>query len=240
MKLAVCIPCLNGHRPLLLKTLKYIEAQTRLPDLIVVSISSYMSDPTIDISGLTIPITVLISSKQLHAGANRNLAAAEAVKQGATHLSFFDADDIMHPRRLECIEYAFTHNPEMTGFLHCFLTAQRKNMSIYSGETEIPWEPITMDFSPNIFEPGDYDGFDIIKFQYCYKRPRRGYGMAANGHITVLADFWQANPYLEIIGMGEDNHFSCSIIKQGKMLGYTADTLSVYMRNDIMKFQIGL
>ena len=91
-----------------------------------------------------------------------------------------------------------------------------------------------------IYEPGDYNGCGIIKFQYCYKRARRGYGMGANGHLTVLADFWEANPYLETIGMGEDNHFSCSIIKQKKMLGYTGDTLSVYMRNDIKGFMIGL
>ena len=240
MKLAVCIPCVNGDRPLLLQTIKFIEAQTRLPDLIVVSISKYMPDPNRDISGLTIPITILTTTKNLFAGANRNLAAAEAVKQGATHLSFFDADDIMHPRRLECIEHAFTHQPELTGFLHCFLTGYRHNMAIYKNEIEIPWEPISHDFIPKIYEPGDYNGFNIIKFQYCFKRPRRGYGMGANGHITVVAEFWEANPYLETIRMGEDNHFSCSIIKQGKMLGYTGDTLSVYMRRDIKNFQIGL
>jgi hypothetical protein len=221
-------------------TLKYIEAQTRAPDIIIISISGYIADSTLDISGLTIPVTVLTTPNQLYAGANRNIAGAEAIKQGATHLSFFDADDIMHPRRLECIEYAFTNNPDMSGLLHCFLTAPRSDMSIYSGETKIPWEPITNEFAPNLYEPGDYSGLDIIKFQYCYQRPRRGYGIAANGHITVLADFWEANPYVEANDMGEDNHFSCSIIKQGKMLGYLADTLSVYMRDDIKHFQIGL
>jgi hypothetical protein len=237
MKIAVCIPCVNGHRPLLLKTIKFIEAQTRKPDMVIVSISSYMPNSNLDISGLN--CTVLTTPKQLHAGANRNLAAAEAVRQGATHLSFFDADDIMHPQRLECIEHAFTKNPELTGFLHCFLTAPRQDMKIYNGETDIPWEPISHDFAPSIFEPGEYK-YGIVKFQYCYSRPRRGYGMGANGHLTVLADFWEANPYLENTGMGEDNHFSCSILLKKKMLGYTGDTLSVYMRNDIKNFQIGL
>ena len=242
MKLAVCIPSVNGHIPLLNHTLKFIEAQTRKADLIVISVSGRIPDPKneIDVSGLTVPIKILYTPKRLHAGANRNIAAAEAVKEGATHLSFFDADDIMHPQRLECIEYAFTNNPELVGFLHCFLAAQKKDMTIYKGEREIPWEPISNDFMPNIYQPGDYNGFNIIKFQYCYKRARRGYGMGANGHITVLADFWEANPYLETIGMGEDSHFSCSIIKQKKMLGYTGDTLSVYMRNDIKDFIIGL
>lgn len=242
MKLAICIPCVNGHRQLLIHTIKFIQAQTRAPDLIVISISNYLPNPAldIDISGSVIPITVITTPKKLFAGANRNIAAAEAVKNGATHLSFFDADDIMHPQRLECIEHAFTKNPDLVGFLHCFLAAQKKDMAIYMGETELPWEPITYDFAPNIFQPGEYNKLNIVKFQYCYKRSRRGYGIGANGHLTVLASFWEANPYLETIGMGEDNHFSCSILKQKKMLGYTADTLSVYMRNDIEKNQIGL
>jgi hypothetical protein len=239
MKLAVCIPCVNGHRRLLLDTLKFIEAQTRKPDIVVVSISKYIPDPRIDISGSPLSITVIHTTKDLHAGANRNIAAAEAVKQGATHISFFDADDIMHPQRLECIERAFTENSELVGFLHCFLCAYAKDMNIYTGCTTIPWEPITNDFMPNVFEPGEY-GFDIVKFQYCFARKQKGYGMGANGHITVLADFWQKNPYLETIGMGEDSHFSCSILKQSKMLGYTGDILSVYMRHDVRNFQIGL
>lgn len=242
MKLAVCIPCVNGHREILRKTIKFIETQTRKPDLIIISISSTIRDPAYDtdiINSVSIPTTLLHTNKQLYAGANRNIAATEAVKQGATHISFFDADDIMHPQRLEYIERVFTEHPELVGFLHCFLCGSAKKMEIYKGEVEIPWEPITNEFMPNVFEPGEY-GHDIIKFQYCFAKQRRGYGMAANGHISILADFWKENPYLETIGTGEDNHFSCSVIKKGKMLGYTGDTLSVYMRHDIGKFQIAL
>jgi hypothetical protein len=46
-------------------------------------------------------------------------------------------------------------------------------MAIYKGEVEIPWEPISDDFMPNVFEPGEY-GHDIIKFQYCFAKKRRG------------------------------------------------------------------
>jgi len=235
MKLAVCIPCAQGHMVLLDSCLKYIENQTHKPDLIVISISSYNGNPI----STNIPTTILYTDKQLYPGANRNRAAAEAVKQGATHLSFIDADDIMHPRRLECIVKAFREHPEITGFLHCFVVGPKHNNDVYKGLIEIPWEPITFDYMPSAFEPGEY-GFDIIKFQYCYSKPRRGYGMAQNGHISVLADFWQENPYLETIGMGEDNHFSCSILKKNKVLAYTGDTLSLYMRGDFAKFQTGL
>ena len=242
MKFAVCIPCVKKHQDILLLTIKFIEAQTRKPDLIVISISDTIDDPVYDtniINSVSVPTTIKHTNKRLYAGANRNIAAAEAVKQGATHISFFDADDIMHPQRLECIERAFTEHPELVGFLHCFLCGSTKNMAIYRGEIEFPWEPISNDFMPKIFEPGEYY-HDIIKFQYCFARPRRGYGMAANGHISVLADFWQENPYLETAVTGEDNHFSCSILRKKKMLGYTGDTLSVYMRNDVANFQIAL
>ena len=163
MKLAVCIPCVNGHLPLLIHSLKFVQAQTRAPDLIVISISSCLVNHGLDISGSAIPTTVITTPKKLFAGANRNIAAAEAVKQGATHLSFFDADDLMHPQRLECIEHAFNTTPDLTGLIHSYLVAQKKDMAIYKGEKEIPWEPILKDFAPNVFQAGQYNKINIIK-----------------------------------------------------------------------------
>ena len=242
MKIALCIPCVNEHLPLLNHTLKFIEAQTRKADLIVVSVSGRIPDPIneLDISGISVPIKIICTPKRLFAGANRNIAAAEAVKEGATHLSFFDADDIMHPRRLECIEHAYSKNPELVGLIHCFLAGHKENMEIYKGNIEIPWEPITNDFMQHVYEPGNYSGHDIIKLQHNFKRLQPGYGMGQNGHLTVLAEFWAANPYSETLARGQDSHFSCSILKQKKMLGYTGDILSVYMRNDTKNFKIGL
>ena len=204
--------------------------------MIVISISSCLVNHGLDISGSAIPTTVITTPKKLFAGANRNIAAAEAVKQGATHLSFFDADDLMHPQRLECIEHAFNTTPDLTGLIHSYLVAQKKDMAIYKGEKEIPWEPILKDFAPNVFQAGQYNKINIIKFQQSYKRPRKGYGMGQNGHLTVLASFWEANPYVDDLARGQDSHFSCSILHQKKMLGYTGDILSVYMRNDAKGF----
>jgi hypothetical protein len=238
LKLAVCIPCGAGHLHYLNYCLKSIETQTRKPDIVTISVSQHTTQ-IIDISSYTFPIEILYAKIKLLPGANRNRAAEKALEFGATHLSFFDADDIMHPRRLELIESAFLKHPETTGLIHCFKAGPKSDLTVYRGEKEIPWEPITEDYAINIYEPGSYSGFNIIKFQYCFKRPRRGWGMGANGHISVKAEFWKENPYREDAHNGEDSHFSCSVLTKG-LLAYTGDTLSLYMRGDFKHFQTGL
>jgi hypothetical protein len=212
--------------------------------MIVISFSGVgPKTPPLDISGIltTTPITILASPKPLLAGANRNAAAAKAVALGANILSFFDADDLMHPRRLELIEKAFTEHPEITGFIHHFIVGPKLDRAVYEGQREIPWEPITMDFLRNPYTIGQYNKLNLIKFQRCYaKSSRRGYGMGANGHLTVRAPFWEQNPYLETVGKGEDNHFSAGILAKKEFLAYTGDTLSCYMRADFKQFQTGL
>lgn len=242
-KIAVCIPCAPKDRGYLKYCLLSVQAQTRRPDIVIVALS-IIADPTklvMDTSGVNIPIEYVYSPKTLFAGANRNLAATRATELGATLLSFFDADDIMHPQRLECIEGHFEQHPDMTGLVHHFIVGPKSDMAIYKGERPIPWEPILGDFLKNPYTVNQYNRLNLIKFQTCFaKKIRRGYGMAANGHITVLASFWRENPYLETIGKGEDNHFSASIISSKQSLAYTCDTLSCYMRADFRHFQVGL
>jgi hypothetical protein len=239
LKLAVCIPCTSGHLQYLNYCLKSVEVQTRKPNIVVISIS----DSTLinyDTTPFTFPIEIIYNEKKLFAGGNRNRAAEKALEFGATILSFFDADDIMHPRRLELVEKAFLAHPEITGFLHCFTVGPKSDLTIYRGEKEIPWEPITEDYMPAVFECGQYNGYNIIKFHRCYKKNRRGWGMAQNGHITVKAEFWKENPYSETLKNGQDNHFSASILLSKKLLAYTGDTLSLYMHGNFKDFQTGL
>ncbi len=242
-KIAVCIPCAPKDRGFLKYCLLSVQAQTRQPDIVVVSLSviADSSKLVLDLSGVTIPVEYVYDPKPLFAGANRNLAAAKAMELGATLLSFFDADDIMNPARLECIEKLFDAHEDLTGLVHHFIVGPKNNPDAYKGIKPIPWEPILGDYLRTPYTINQYNRINIIKFQNCFaKKIRRGYGMAANGHITVLADFWKANPYLENIGKGEDNHFSASILVNKKILGYTCDTLSCYMRGDFRHFQVGL
>lgn len=244
-KIAVCIPCAPKDRGYLKYCLLSVQAQTRQPDIVVVALSVVAdvakTHQSMDLSGVTIPVEFVYSPKTLFAGANRNLAAARATELGATLLSFFDADDIMHPQRLECIEKIYEEHPKITGLIHHFIVGPKAGMAAYKGEKPIPWEPIIHDYMENPYTINQYNRLNIIKFQMCFMRKiRRGYGMAANGHLTVLADHWKEFPYLENIGKGEDNHFSASILVAKKLLAYTCDTLSCYMRADFRHFQVGL
>lgn len=242
-KIAVCIPCAPKDCVYLKYCLLSVQAQTRRPDIVIVALSN-IADPSklvIDLSGITIPVEYVYSPKTLFAGANRNLAAKRAVELGATLLSFFDADDIMNPLRLELVEKLFDTHEDLVGLLHHFIVGPKSDMDVYKGVKPIPWEPILNDYLRTPYLVNQYNRLNIIKFQNCFaKKIRRGYGMGANGHITVLAEFWTANQYLETIGKGEDNHFSASILVNKKILGYTCDTLSCYMRADFRHFQVGL
>ncbi len=240
-KIAVCIPCAPEDRPLLRYCLQSIQSQTRLPDLVVLSLS-LIQDPSklvLDLSGITIPLEFVYSPKRLLPGGNRNLAAERAVALGADLLCFFDADDMMLPRRLEIIEGIFSNNPEVTGLVHHFIVGPKSDMAAYRGEKPIPWEPILDDLHLGNFVVGRYGAFNIIKY-VGPKKPRRGYGMTAPGHISVLASFWKENPYNETFNLGEDNHFAAAIVNSKKILAYSGDTLSLYMRSDFKHFQVGL
>lgn len=242
-KIAVCVPCAPEDRPLLPFCLRSIQAQTRVPDLIVVSLSS-VQDPVklvLDLSGIAVPIEYVYSPKALLPGGNRNLAAARAVELGADLLAFFDADDMMHPRRMEIIEGAFEKHPEITGLVHHFMAGPKTDVAIYRGEKEIPWEPILgiIDSKWEHFRVGTYRNFNIIKY-VGPKINRLGYGMTATGHVTALASFWKETPFDETMHLGEDNHFCAAIVKSNKILAYSVDTLSLYMRSDFKDFRVGL
>jgi hypothetical protein len=209
--------------------------------LVVISLS-LIQDPSklvLDLSGITLPLEFVYSPKRLLPGGNRNLAAERAVALGAELLCFFDADDIMYSRRLEIIGQIFSKNPEVTGLVHHFIVGPKSDMAVYKGEKPIPWEPILDDLQLGKFAVGRYGAFNIIKYNGP-KKSRRGYGMTAPGHISVLATFWKETPYNETFSLGEDNHFAAAIVNSKKILAYSGDTLSLYMRSDFKHFQIGL
>lgn len=113
------IPCYKYHINKLLRLLNSIEAQTRKPDLVVVSCSSTKEGdfPKLEDSKYSFPLKILLHEERRNAAENRNMAA---MLVDTSYISFFDADDIMHPQRLEAIEYVI----QKTGgdlIMHSFL-----------------------------------------------------------------------------------------------------------------------
>ena len=103
--LGVAICSYRRHIPHLAKLLASIQAQSRQPDEVVVSCSSSMPEdfPFCE-SDFSFALRVLVHSEKKNAAQNRNAAAACLSTDLVT---FFDADDVMHPQRLDFIARAF-------------------------------------------------------------------------------------------------------------------------------------
>jgi glycosyltransferase involved in cell wall biosynthesis len=114
MRIGVAIPCFIKHISHCYELLDSINAQTRLPDQVVVSCSSSRPEDFVQ-KEYKFPLLVIITEERKNAGQNRNIAAD---KLDTDVISFIDADDIMHPQRLEAIEQAF--NDSLDIVMHAY------------------------------------------------------------------------------------------------------------------------
>lgn len=100
--IGVAIPCYYGHINKLKRLFDSIDAQTLRPNKVVVSCSS--SSP-LDIPPLpkySFDLQIITTPHRKNAAENRNIA----IRYLNTDLiSFFDADDVMHPQRLEALQH---------------------------------------------------------------------------------------------------------------------------------------
>ena len=121
--LGLCIPCHYGHLNRLYILLLSVHLQTRLPTVVAVSISSIPEDTDLDalvrsVRALLpqIPTRVKVSRELQLAGRNRNICMDMCSDMDL--VSFFDADDSMHPRRLEVLQTIMTQEPSLALLLH--------------------------------------------------------------------------------------------------------------------------
>jgi glycosyltransferase involved in cell wall biosynthesis len=242
VNIAVCIPLHAPHLKYLDRCLRSIEYQTRKPDQIHISISSSTEE---DIQKIRILLferklfaKIHSHSEKLLAGANRNRAAKAAVESGATILSFFDVDDIMHPRRIEICEQHFLNNTTLTGILNRYMFGPKE--AIHIDLNTIQWMALTNAIYENAFNAYDLSGNTFnpiyLKQKYILFNSLKGVDYIAHGSPTVLASFWEKYPYSETIRIGEDQHFTNMIVRINNNLAYVPDTLSVYTTSDRTEF----
>jgi len=117
MRIGLAIPCYVHHIPNLIKLLDSIESQTVLPDHVVVSCSS-----TKELSLRKYPfrMDVITTEERKNAAQNRNIATRHL---DTDIISYMDADDLMHPQRLEFIKYVF-ENTECEIALHNYSVSE--------------------------------------------------------------------------------------------------------------------
>lgn len=115
MRIGVAIPCYIGHIQDCYRLLETINEQTRLPDQVIVSCSSCKSTDFVQ-KEYRFPLTVITNDQRKNAGQNRNIAAS---RLDTDIITFMDADDTMHPQRIQAIEQAFKEGVDIV--LHSFL-----------------------------------------------------------------------------------------------------------------------
>ena len=119
-RIGVAIQCFVKHISHCLRLLDALEQQTRQPDEVVVSCSSTQEFPRKEYS---YPLTIVCTEKKQNASTNRNCAATRLTTD---IICFFDADDEMHPQRLEVIERSF-HQTDI--LLHSFFEESEFHLS---------------------------------------------------------------------------------------------------------------
>ena len=104
--IGVAVSCYVNHLPLLLELFDSIENQTRKPDKVVVSSSSTPPEKELKIlKTYSFPYEIIYTPEHKNAASNRNIAISGLLDM--EYISFIDADDIMHPQRIELIMRTF-------------------------------------------------------------------------------------------------------------------------------------
>ena len=165
----LAVPCYGPHIVKLLPLLQSIEAQTRQPDHVVISCSGARYDDIAHLIGdWPFRLDIHTSAQRRNAAQNRNLAARALTTE---LVSYVDADDTMHPQRLEILAQVF----EATGVnivLHGSLSPPGDEYASPFHQLYPPW-PATVN------APGA-------------KHPAGSRFAPVHGHATVTRDLAQS------------------------------------------------
>ena len=212
MNVGVAIPCYDKHVQFIPILLDNISKQTIKPTHVVISCSSYYKDYCMNFIYESIDITIKFTSKKLYAAANRNIAASML---NTDIISFFDCDDMMHPRRIEAILQAFT------------LTTKDVFYHGFSYETS----DHRLDTFPDI------DEFIIDKYKMLKDPKAVGLMVESHidrpthGHVSLrkkVLDIVKFREEPSFYGM-EDSVFGADLIAHNISIGHISNNLSRYL-----------
>lgn len=206
--LGVVIPCHKPYIPYLKECLDSIEAQTAKPDAVVVVCSSSKEEdiPIEYKTNYSFPLKIVTREQACNSAENRNYGSNLLQTD---IVSFFDADDTMHPQRIQILFHAME---DADVALHSYAT-DSPNFSLIT----------TPRIHRNSLERG-YTGCVIYEPDYTAK--------IHHGHVTVrrnILDFVRFPEDWSRYTRKEDSLFCGVVVSMKHMRNvYIADELSWY------------
>ena len=217
--LGVAIPCYNKHISKLLRLLDSIEAQTMKPDVVSISCSSTKEEEFPKLREYSFPVLVHTTPERKNAAQNRNIASR---RLDTELISYMDADDEMHPKRIEGIMLAFSEPCDIV--LHSYLL-DKETESEYTDikEFNISRERLSQCRSGCIRLEGVVCGIS---------------GRIHHSQVSVRREIFEASPYSESKDdeVKEDCVFCYNVFNlPGIKSAYIADPLSKYIASHGMQ-----
>ena len=208
--IGVAVPCYKGHITNLKSLFDSIEQQTLKPTEVIVSCSSTQpEDIPYKQSDYTFPFKIITTPENRACAENRNIAASAL---NTDIITFIDADDIMHPQRLEFIQQAFNHNINPVIVMHAH-TRNNFTSDIYS----------TIQLYPSALKKIPCGLTEVIfNKSMCL----------TNGHPSVLKSIFMDNKFHETAEfLSRDDAIFCSSIVERYFPRniYIANELTLYL-----------
>lgn len=207
----IAIPCYKPHWECIPTLLKNIEQSTCLPDKVVISCSSWDYDGEIDLTEYAFPVHVVYTTDAKNSAQNRNRAAAHL---NTDFVSFVDADDRTHPRRLEVVLGILKSNPWIDALYHSYVVSQDYNYTFTEDDATSCILP--MERNPRVWTNCKVADLSLH-----------------HAHVTIRNHVFQKLKFVEDAWATrmEDGIFARQLIEQGFTIRYVPFRLSLYVPN---------
>lgn len=220
------IPCHAPYLQFLDRCLISIYNQTKAPDLIIISVSSFGGELAL-LPGI-IPIKVLQTEQHYTPGQNRN-AIIEIVPQNSI-VSFIDADDMLHPQHVDTVSKFFTDHEEQDVLLMSFERNANKLTFTVDDYKTFNWTniPSEIQYFHNCFKPTYPPQWTPIMIWS--DEHLRNYAHA-NGPISFRRNKIDHIRYSSTLTLGEDQDFNAQLWEYGLKFSYTPSLYFIYFCN---------
>lgn len=217
---SLVIPCVPAHVRYLAECLRSARAQTCPPQEVVVALSACAPDDNnttiaaaeaaaASVRDARMPVRILAQREPASAADNRNRGARASTQP---IVSFMDADDTMHPRRLERVTVLLREH-RADAVLHGYAHKRAcDTWPVGSGRVVSPEEA-------RVLEAGDRSCVHLTFLPITH------------GHISVRRDVIDATPQNPRAHMSEDSLFVRNVFAAGFRVVLTTDELSSYWQD---------